>query len=86
MINMARKIIEVCTCDVCGGNKILNYERDMQVVFTTERTEGRSCKPYLDVVTLDICNGCLEEIYNGRQLMGAGAQGCYSYFFRKIRD
>lgn len=71
-------------CDVCGaetGNKKI----DIQVIFTTEQNEGRSCKPHLCNEKLNLCNKCLNNVLdNGNYIYANGAMGCNTYFFRKI--
>lgn len=58
---MARKTVEICTCDIC------EKETEVQVLtipirWTTEQNEGRCIKPYITTETKDICNDCLVKI------------------------
>lgn len=64
-------------CDICSKKAIL--KKDIQVIFLTEQNEGRSVKPYLDVVNIDLCNYCLDEILNGKPVFATGAMGHNTY-------
>lgn len=72
------------SCDICADEIAQKNvkERVFQVIFTTEQTEGRSCKPYLSQVQLDICPNCMEKILNGEAVYADGAQGCNDYYFK----
>lgn len=78
---------EVYTCDINGcnnqGNKTeINTGKKVQVIFTTEQTEGRSTSPYLEIDNIDICPSCLEIlIKEGRYIHADGAQGHNKYYF-----
>ena len=70
-------------CDVCGAQNAKQIELD--VIFTTEQTEGRSCKPYLKRNKIDICDECKDKILKGGvYIHAAGAQGYNKYFFKKM--
>ena len=58
---MAKKIIEVYTCDICGKktDKEDYKERIVDVVFHTEQTEGFQIQPYRDRNTIGFCEKCL---------------------------
>lgn len=70
-------------CDVCAERKAqseikMNYKLD--VIFTTDTTEGRSCNPYLSNVEMDLCNDCRGKIVKSkRYLLASGGQGSYEY-------
>lgn len=80
------------TCDVCEadmpspsrekyphkGDK-LNYE--IQVIFTTDQTEGRYTDHYLYIDKLDICGKCLKHVLSGNYLWAQGAMGHNKYWF-----
>ena len=68
----------VITCDVCE-EKAHFQEQKIQVIFTTEQTEGRNCKPYLSIQIMDICDQCMRKILNGNAVWGNGAQGHNNY-------
>ena len=71
---------EVYICDIkeCG-RKAIHKDTKLQVIFTTDQTEGRSCSPYLDNVTIDICDECMAKILDGRAIYASGAMGCNEY-------
>lgn len=77
-----KKIIEEVYCDIC--HKKATTHKTLQVIFTTEQTEGRSCKPYLSFPEeLDLCDDCLGKIMKGNYVFGSGAQGYNDYYFKK---
>lgn len=65
-------------CDVCPrpADKL---QQKVQVVFTTEQTEGRPITPHLEIVTLDLCDACLGRIVGGNPIRAHGAQGSNTY-------
>lgn len=69
--------VEYHICDIHGcQNRAEIKNQPMQVVFTTEQTEGTLIEPYLLNVSLDLCGECLEKIVSERRYIeGAGAQG-----------
>lgn len=72
---------EVYTCDInhCENNPA-HKQKDMDVIFNTDQTEGRSCSPYISRVRLDICDTCLNKILKeGKYIQAEGAQGFNSY-------
>ena len=72
---MAKKTIEICTCDIC--NKEAKTETlAIPIRWVTEQTEGRSIKPYITTETKDICEECLNKI---TKIKGSGAQGFNTY-------
>lgn len=71
---------EVYTCDIRGcDRKALHKGTKLQVIFTTDQTEGRSCRPYLDNVTIDICDECMAKVLDGRAIYASGAMGHNQY-------
>jgi hypothetical protein len=71
---------EIYSCDVCKTEcKVQNQQ--LQVIFTTEQTEGRSIKPYLCMSKLDICNDCLDKVISGKAIFAHGAQGYNTFYF-----
>lgn len=75
-----KKRIEITYCDICGAEcetaKRVNYP----VVFYTEQTEGRSCKPYISNQNIDVCDNCCEKII---KVSATGAQGYNTYKLMK---
>ena len=72
-----------CTCDVCGNETDQQHtERQIQVVFTTEQTEGRMRPHQLTLERMDICQKCEDIIIGGKCLFGSGAQGHNKYWFK----
>jgi len=72
----------IFNCDVCEEEMDEKPSRDIQVIFTTEQTEGRSVKPYLDIIGLDFCNICINHLLEGNYVFGRGAQGHNKYYFK----
>jgi hypothetical protein len=72
--------IERYQCDICEKPaKHLRFS--LQVIFTTEQTEGRSTSPHLSTEKLDLCEKCMEHICGGNYVWAHGAQGCNTYYF-----
>ena len=70
-------------CDICKKeNKIFGIDQKIPVVFTTEQNEGRSTEPYLDRVTIDICEMCYSKIIGGNMPFASGAMGHNDYHFK----
>lgn len=76
---------EIFYCDVC---KKENDIRDIQmdVIFTTEQTEGRSCAPHLSKEKLQICEKCLGKVLKGNYIFASGAQGYNEYYFKESKN
>ena len=70
------------SCDVCGDTKHTKTEICLDVIFTTEQTEGRGSAPYLSNQKMDICPTCLSRILEGNYLFAHGAQGHNTYYFK----
>jgi hypothetical protein len=67
-------------CDINGcHNEATIKNASMQVIFTTEQTEGRSSKRYFSNQTLDLCQSCLDKALKGQYIMADGAQGFNNY-------
>lgn len=69
------------TCDLCR-NTATKLKQNIPVVFMTEQTEGRPCKPHLTTESLDLCDGCLERVVDSYPLTAYGAQGSNTYEWR----
>ena len=77
------KIIKY-VCDICPTEIKEKQQESIPVVFTTEQTEGRSCKPYLTIKSLHICDACKQKIINETPLIGSGAQGCNEFKWQNV--
>lgn len=75
-----RKIIELCSCDVCKKETDKVTEVKYPVIFHTEQTEGKPCSPYISYDKIDLCDDCADRVL---LLDGWGGQGCNKY---KIRE
>lgn len=71
-----KKIIETIMCDICGKDVEGIKNTKYPVLFTTEQTEGRSCKPYISYQDIDLCPECLKNVI---KIGGCGAQGYNKY-------
>lgn len=72
-------------CDLCGKeirNPDASTRRRVKVVFETEQTEGRLCKPYMDDDYLDFCNACFQKYVELYPIRARGAQGHNKYRWR----
>lgn len=65
-------------CDICEKPAV-NLQIRIQVVFTTEQTEGRPCSPHLVDEVMDLCGGCLARIIERHPIRASGAQGHNTY-------
>jgi len=74
---------EIFNCDVCGLEGDVIIKKDIQVIFTTDQTEGRSIEPHLSMEKIDICKSCLNKVVQGNYLWGYGAQGYNKYYFKE---
>jgi hypothetical protein len=73
----------ITSCDVCGS-EIEVAEFLMQVIFTTNQTDGIGCVPYFTMQKMDLCEKCLQEIIKtGKYIFASGAQGYNKYFFKE---
>lgn len=73
------KIITIC--DICK-DETDTINSPIQVIFTTEKTEGRACDPYFEIIKIDICNKCSIQRINGETVLASGAMGHNSYRFK----
>ena len=67
-------------CDICKSDTDVK-EANMQVIFTTEQTEGRSTNPYFELINLDMCPKCYAICLSGNYIFASGAQGYNTYNF-----
>ena len=83
---MAIRTITTITCDICTEELSTIHKNNKQaitIIFETEQTEGKSCKPYITSAALDICNTCEEVVLSGKMIFGSGAQGHNKYYFKE---
>lgn len=75
---------EVYKCDIkdCENNPQKKGFK-IQVIFTTDQTEGRSCEPYLSDETIDICKSCLDKVLKGNYIFASGAMGYNTYILNE---
>lgn len=76
---------EIIYCDVCEKEKPWEESytpKNLDVIFTTDQEEGRSCKPYLSKEKLDICNKCYSILLEGNYIFASGAMGHNKYWFK----
>ena len=70
----------IVTCDLCEAKIPAQSKKiQIQMVFTTEQTEGWPTKPYLDFVSIYCCNDCLDKIIEDQPVLASGAQGHNRY-------
>lgn len=71
-------------CDIqgCKSEVSDHIKVKLQVIFTTEQTEGTSIEPRLtsEMYALDLCNEHYNQIVNGQYVYARGAQG-YNTFY-----
>jgi hypothetical protein len=78
---MASKTIMSCDIKDCNSEKEVKTVK-IQVIFTTEQTEGRSCAPYLSEERFDMCQECENKLLKGNYIFADGAQGYNTYYFK----
>lgn len=71
-----KKTIEKFYCDICGAECENVIQINYPVVFLTEQTEGRNCKPYVSYKNIDVCDTCCKQIL---KVSAVGAQGFNEY-------
>jgi len=74
--------IEIHKCDICNEERKIK-QKTMTVIFLTEQDEGRSVDPYLENVSIELCNDCEKKILEGNILYATGAMGYNNYRFNK---
>lgn len=80
-----KKITYNCDIKNCNNKVEIeeNIQKNIQIIFLTEQTEGRGSDPYLDNKKLDICEKCMNKILKGEAIYGQGAQGHNNYNFKE---
>ena len=73
--------IETYVCDIeeCSNPPISHEAKSMDVIFTTEQTEGRGCKRYLSRETIHICHSHMDKVLEGNYIVAYGAMGHNTY-------
>lgn len=68
-------------CDIYGCKNECHKDRvEMQVIFTTEQTEGRSSDRYFTKENIHICNDHkIQLLKEGKYILADGAQGYNNY-------
>lgn len=78
-------------CEINGCTNLIKSlgtlppKKEIQVIFTTNQTEGRECAHYLEINNIWICEDCLLKRINGSNIYGAGAQGIDEFFFKEVQ-
>lgn len=75
----------IINCDIKDCTNVSNREEplELDVIFTSEQTEGRSCPPYLSSEKVDLCPQCINKVLEGNYIWANGAQGHNTYYFKK---
>ena len=74
---------ETFICDIKDcKHEAIHIDVTLQVIFTTDQTEGRSVDPYLSIGSIDLCDECMYKILQGNYVYGCGAQGYNEYKFK----
>jgi len=74
----------IVRCDLCKEELPAQSKKvAVQMVFTTEQTEGRSTTPYLSLESIDCCKKCLDRLIDSHPLHASGAQGYNDYQWRQ---
>jgi hypothetical protein len=76
-----KKVTYLCDVDGCENQDTETIK--IQVLFTTDQTEGRGMPTYLSIHDLDICEHCINKILKGNYLYGSGAQGYNKFWFKQ---
>lgn len=70
-------------CDLCSQTNDTVKNCQVNVIFTTDQTEGRSTAPYFSQVKMDICKACKDRALTGDTIWAAGAMGYNNYSFKE---
>ena len=78
---------ETYTCDICGnGSTKDREEKQLQVIFLTNQTDGAYSTPHLSSERVNYCKECEDRILNGEYVYGKGAQGYNTFHFKRINQ
>ena len=77
MIKTENYICDINKCD----KEAHMINKQMQVIFLTEQTEGRNITPYFSNVNIDLCKDCVDKILEYKKYIKAsGAMGHNKYY------
>ena len=76
---------EITYCDICGKEKTIDTKQ-IQVIFTTNQTDGYPVDPYFSTEKIDICADCQALRLKGNHIYGSGAQGYNRYEFKVLPE
>lgn len=80
-----KKEAHLCDINKCQKNIEVDdgkKEVKMQVIFSTDQTEGRSVPFYFDFVVIDLCGECYKKALEGNYIFAIGAMGFNEYGFK----
>lgn len=65
-------------CDICKKetNEKDCFRVNYPVIFTTNQTDGKECKAYIEQKQIDICRRCADKVL---KITASGCQGCNDY-------
>ena len=74
---------EIYFCDICKeeSGAPRKGEGKVQVIFTTEQNEGRTSRPYFEIVDINWCEQCRYKALQGNAIWATGAMGYNEYRF-----
>lgn len=75
-----KRTIEIYTCDLCGKEGD-TYRVEYPVVFHTDATEGRPCKPHIERRSVDMCIECKAKVL---MIQAENSMGQTIYRFRDL--
>lgn len=81
---MKNQILKCDIEDLEHKGKVISVK--LAVIFDHDQEDGKSkCNPYLDTVTIEICDSCLEYMFKKRRYIYAyGAMGYNKYYLKNI--
>lgn len=79
---MRKEIVECDIYDMVHEGEV--KVRGLYVMFDHDQDDGKSkMKPYLEIKTLDMCEGCWNEMLRQRRILYAyGAMGFNKYYLK----
>jgi hypothetical protein len=78
---------ETFTCDIKDcKRKAIEKDVRMQIIFTTEQTEGYPTKHHFSMEKIDLCEECYAHALKGNYIFGSGAQGYNKYWFKNTEQ
>ena len=73
---------EIFSCDICKKEGEIK-KIEMDVLFTTDQTEGRYCETHLSRECVELCYSCKQKVLEGNYVWGSGCQGHNTYWFKE---